>query len=64
MPDQQRHTQHAKKLICQCATINDESVVLQELLLTIPTLRVEKKPLLSLLFSESLPGSDEGSGGL
>ena len=55
--------QQAKKLICQCAMISDESVVLQELSLTVHTLRVEKKPLLTRLFGESSSRSDEGSDG-
>ena len=50
--------QKAKKLFCQSATISDEPVIL---LLTILTLQVEKKPLLSLLSIESSPGSEEGS---
>ena len=40
--------------------ISDESVVLWELPLN---LRVERKPLLCLLFIESLSVSEEGSGG-
>ena len=55
------HTQKAKKLICQCAKISDEPVVLLDLSLTIHTLYVEKKPLLSLLSIESSTGSEEGS---
>ena len=39
-------------------------LVLQELSLTVQTLRVEKKPLLYLLFSQSSSGSNEGSDGL
>ena len=42
--------------------ISDESVVLQVLSLTVHTLRIEKKPSLSLLFIGSLSGSKEGSG--
>ena len=41
-----QHAPIAKKLICQCA---DESVVLLDLWLTTHSLRVEKKPFLSLL---------------
>jgi hypothetical protein len=54
----QQFVQKAKKLICQCATISDEPVVFLDLLLAIYTLRVEKKPLLSLLSIES----EEGGG--
>ena len=63
MPDQQRLMQKAycKKLICQCAMINGESVMLQELLLTVHTLHIERKPLRSFLSIESLSGSEEGS---
>ena len=46
---------------CQCSTISDEPVILLDLLLTMHTLWVEKKPLLSLLSIESLSG-EEGSG--
>jgi hypothetical protein len=52
----------AKKLVCQCATISDEPVVLLDLLLTIHSLRDEKMPLLSLSSIESLPWSEEGGG--
>jgi hypothetical protein len=43
--------------------ISDEPVVLMDLWLTIHTLRVEKKSLLSLLSIESSPGSEKGGGG-
>jgi hypothetical protein len=46
------------------ATIRDEPVVLLNLSLAIHTLRVEKKPLLSLLFIKSSSGSEEGGSDL
>ncbi len=53
----QQFAQKAKKLIRQCA---NEPVVFLDLSLAIYTLRVEKKPLLSLLSIESEEGgSDE-----
>ncbi len=58
----QQFAQKVKKLICHCATINDEAVVLLDLSLAINILQVEKKPLLSLLSIESLPGSEESGG--
>ncbi len=54
----QQFAQKAKKLIRQCATISDEPVVFMDLSLAIYTLRVDKKPLLSLLSIES----EEGGG--
>ncbi len=43
--------------------ISDKPVVLLDLLLAIyKTLRVEKKPILSLLSIKSSPGSEEGGG--
>jgi hypothetical protein len=51
------YAQTAKKLICQGAMISDESVVLLDLWLTLHTLRIEKKSLLSPLSIESSPGS-------
>jgi hypothetical protein len=57
------YAQIAKKLICQCATISDEPVVLLDLWLTIHTLRIEKKSLLSPLSIESSPGSEKGGSG-
>jgi hypothetical protein len=51
----QQFAQKAKKLmnIRQCATISHEPVVFLDLSLAIYTLRIEKKPLLSLLSIES-----------
>ena len=40
---------------------SDESFILLDLWLTILTLQIEKKPLVSLLSVKSLPGSEEGS---
>jgi hypothetical protein len=40
----------------------DEPVVFLDLSLAIHTLRVEKKAITALLFIESLPGSEDGSG--
>ncbi len=44
--------------------IRDEPVVLLNLSLAIHTVRVEKKPLLSLLFIKSSSGSEERGGDL
>ena len=44
-----------------CPSAN-EPVVFLDLLLTIYTIRVEKKSLLSRLSIESSPGSEEGNG--
>jgi hypothetical protein len=66
VPYQQFHNNYAqiaKKLICRCATINDEPVVLLDLWLTIHTLRVVKKSLLSPLSIESSPGIEKGGSG-
>ena len=54
-----RHTQKAKRLICKCAMISDELFVL----LTVHTLRIERKPLLILSSIESSSRSEEGCGG-
>ncbi len=47
------------KLIRQCATISDEPVVFLDLSLAIYTLRVKKKPLLSLLSIKSEEGGSD-----
>ncbi len=54
----QQFTQKAKKLIRQFATISDEPVVFLDLSLAVYTLRVQKKPLLSLLAIKN----EEGGG--
>ena len=50
----------AKKLIWQCATISDEPVVSLDLWVTVHTLQIEKKLLLSHLSIECSPGSEKG----
>jgi hypothetical protein len=55
----QQFAQKAKKLIHQCATISDEPVVFLDRSLAIYTLRIEKKPLLSLLSIESEEGGSD-----
>jgi hypothetical protein len=65
VPCQQFLAQIAKNLICQCAMISNEPAVLLDLWLTLHTLRVVKKSLLSplTLFIESSPGSEKGGSG-
>ena len=50
----------AKKLLCPSAMVSDDSSILLDLQLTILTLQVEKKPLLSLLSIGSSPVSEKG----
>jgi hypothetical protein len=52
----------AKKLIYQCATISGKPIVLLDLSPAIHTLQVEKKTILSLVFIERSPESEEGGG--
>ena len=57
--DYSMHLQIAKKLICKCVMINDEPVVLTDLWLIIYTHTLWAITV-SFVYTESLPGSEEG----
>lgn len=61
VPDQQRHTQKAKKYICKCATISGELRCRNYYqLYALFTPCAKRKPLPALLSTESSSGSEEG----